>query len=152
MRMSSTEEYGLRCLLQVARHQASGPVPIQLIASHEGLSPEHTAKLLRILREAELVSSTRGSGGGYQLARDAKDISVLQVLEAIDGSLLPEDWCGRHAGRLDNCVHSTGCSLVGLWLHIARVMGGALSTISLDDLATGRLNATTRRALEANAS
>ncbi len=69
MNLSSQEEYGLRCLLQVAAHGAPEPLSIAQIAVAEGISPEYTAKLMRLLRKGGLVDSTRGAGGGYRLAR-----------------------------------------------------------------------------------
>lgn len=139
MRLSSAEEYGLRCLVHVARNEAAGPVPIQSIAASEGLSPEYVAKLLRLLRKAELLTSTRGAAGGYQLARPAGEITMLQVLEALDGELLPDDWCGKHAGKLNACVHHGGCNVVGLWRYLSGLLGAALTQITLDDLMSGRL-------------
>ncbi len=139
MRLSSAEEYGLRCLVHVARHQTQGPVPIQSIAAGEGLSPEYVAKLLRLLRQAELLTSTRGAAGGYRLSRPAQQITMLQVLEALDGALVPDDWCGKHSGKLDACVHQGGCNVVGLWRYLSGLLGAALTQITLDDLMNGRL-------------
>ena len=61
MQLSAKEEYGLRCLLQVARHEGAEPLRIPEIAAREGLSPEYTAKLMRALRQGGLVVSTRGA-------------------------------------------------------------------------------------------
>ncbi len=141
MRMSSVEEYGLRCLLAVARHTdtESGPLPIQTIASNEGLSPEYVAKLMRILREAELVTSTRGAAGGYLLARASHEITILQAIEALDGALIPDDWCDKHTGKLDSCVHTENCTIAGLWRYLSSLLGAAMGQITLADLTSGRI-------------
>ena len=67
MHLSAQEEYGLRCLVQLARHVGEEPMRIQEIARAEGLSSEYVAKLMRILRNGNLVDSTRGASGGYRL-------------------------------------------------------------------------------------
>ena len=86
MHLLAQEEYGLRCLLQVARHHGSQPLTISEIAEAEGLSPEYTAKLMRALRKGGLVVSTRGAGGGYHLARPAAAITPWQVIQVLGGS------------------------------------------------------------------
>jgi len=138
--MSSLEEYGLRCLVRVARLDGPEPVSLTTIAEQEGISTEYAAKILRVLREAGLVSSTRGAAGGYQLARPAQEIGVLEVLAALDGPLLPEDWCGRHTGKLDACVHGSNCAIDALWRHVGHTVTLALSPITLADMCTGRLH------------
>ena len=71
MRIFATEDYGLRCLLQVAFHAAPRPINSLEIARREGLGPEHVRLLMQKLRLGGLVTSTRGVAGGYRLARPA---------------------------------------------------------------------------------
>lgn len=134
MKMSSAEEYGLRCLLQVAQRRGTDPVGISEIAGAEGLSPEYTAKLLRILRRGGLVVSTRGARGGYRLARPAHEITVWSVINVLDGPLIPDAYCQMHTGKLSDCVHSTACSLRALLSHIALNLEHVLRHITLADL------------------
>src|SRR5258708_12836034 len=75
MRLTAQEEYGLRCLLQVARGE-EGSVTTPEIAEREGLSQAHVHKLMGLLRRAGLVESVRGRKAGYQLARPAGQINV----------------------------------------------------------------------------
>ncbi len=75
MKVTSMEEYGLRCMLQLALPQTDEPIPVSLVAKNEGLSPEYTGKLLNLLRQAELVDSVRGRNGGFVLARAPENIS-----------------------------------------------------------------------------
>ena len=98
MKISSQEEYGLRCLMQVARHSTENPVPISEIAMQEGLSVEYVGKLLMKLRKGELVSSVRGKAGGYVLARPAEEISLRLVLEVLSEPIYAPDYCERFAG------------------------------------------------------
>jgi Rrf2 family protein len=135
MQLLAQEEYGLRCLLQVARQRGPDPLTIPEIAEREGLSPEYAAKLMRALRQTELVVSTRGAGGGYRLARPATEITAWQVIQALGGSLFPAEFCDSHPGQRQDCVHSTGCSLRGLWGSVESAIRGVLENVTVAELA-----------------
>ena len=134
MQLLASEEYGLRCLLQVARAEAERPVPIPAVARAEGLSPDYVAKLLRRLRLAGLVRSTRGVEGGYRLARPAADISVREALEALGGEFFGEAFCACHAGQKRRCARSRDCSLRALWRELQAAVHQSLERIRLADL------------------
>jgi Rrf2 family protein len=135
MQLLAQEEYGLRCLLQVARHRGSSPLTIPEIAEREGLSPEYAAKLMRALRQTELVVSTRGAGGGYRMSRPANEITAWQVIQALGGSLFPAEFCESHPGQRHDCVHSTGCSLRGLWGSVESAIRAVLDNVTVAELA-----------------
>ena len=134
MHLTAQEEYGFRCLLQVAQHPAGEPLTIPTIAAREGLSPEYSAKLMRALRRAGLVTSTRGASGGYQLAKSPGEINAWQVIKALGGSFFPVEFCDAHPGQLRSCVHSTGCSIRGLWSVVESSVRGVLENVTLADL------------------
>ncbi len=134
MHLTAQEEYGFRCLLQVAQHEGSELLTIPAIAAREGLSPEYTAKLMRALRRAGLVTSTRGAAGGYRLARPATEISAWQVIDSLGGSLFPEEFCDAHPGQLRSCVHNTGCSIRGLWSVVEGSVRSVLERVTLADM------------------
>jgi Rrf2 family protein len=134
MQLLAQEEYGLRCLLQVAQHRGEDPLSIQAVAEREGLSPEYSAKLMRALRQAGLVQSTRGAAGGYRLARPAEQITVWEVIQALGGSLYSEAFCDSHPGQRRDCVHSTHCSIRGLWLSVESAVRGVLEKVTLAEL------------------
>jgi len=135
MQLLAQEEYGLRCLLQVALHRGSEPLSIQAVAEREGLSPEYSAKLMRALRQAGLVLSTRGAAGGYRLSRPPEQITVWEVIQALGGSLYTDAFCESHPGQLRDCVHTTSCSIRGLWLSVESAIRGVLDRVTLADLA-----------------
>jgi Rrf2 family protein len=137
MHLSSQEEYGLRCLLRLATHDAESPVRIQDIAEAEGLSQEYVAKLMRILRNGELVTSTRGASGGYHLARAAADITVWEAIVVLGGSFFTDSFCQSHPGSLRDCVHSTDCSIRALWRNVGGLLRAALSSVTLENLKNG---------------
>jgi Rrf2 family protein len=135
MQLLASEEYGLRCLLQVAGAPDGAPVSISQISAAEGISPEYTAKLMRELRLGELVHSTRGAEGGYRLARPAREISVWAALQVLGGSLYSEAFCDCHPGQRDCCVRRADCSIRALWRTLEGVLRDTLERISLSDLA-----------------
>ncbi len=134
MHLSSQEEYGLRCLIQVARAPGPAPLTIHQIAEAEGLSPEYSAKLMRLLRQRRFVTSTRGAAGGYRLSRPAGEIQVWEVLEALGGPVFSEEFCDSHPGQLDACVHTGDCSIRPLWRAIEGTLERLLRSVSLADL------------------
>src|ERR1700761_1249965 len=104
MKFSSQEEYGLRCLLQIARLGIEESMTIPEISAAEGMSQTHVAKVLMILRKAEFITSTRGQSGGYTLARPAEKINVGEVLALLGGRLYDEGFCGKHGGLNESCT------------------------------------------------
>jgi Rrf2 family protein len=135
MHLLAQEEYGLRCLVQLARHRGPNPLTILEIAAAEGLSPEYTAKLMRALRQGGLAMSTRGAGGGYRLARPAEEVTAWEVLEQLGGSFFPEGFCDSHPGSLRDCVHSTACSIRSLWRSLEGAVRDVLERVTVAELA-----------------
>ncbi len=131
------EEYGLRCLLQVARHRGPDPLTIPEIAQGEGLSPEYTAKLMRALRQGDLVQSIRGPGGGYRLARSPEGITAWDVIAVLGGSFFPQSFCDEHPGLLRDCIHHPDCSVRALWRSVEEAVREALDRVTLADLQRG---------------
>jgi Rrf2 family protein len=134
MHLLAQEEYGLRCLLQVARHRGPTPLTIPEIAGSEGLSPEYTAKLMRALRQGGLVTSTRGPGGGYRLARSPEDLTAWEVVGVLGGSFFPQNFCEEHPGVRRDCVHTPDCSVRALWRSVESAVQEVLVRITLADL------------------
>ena len=146
MQLLAQEEYGLRCLLELARHEAQ-PRTIQQIADAEGLSPDYAAKLLRELRRGGLVESTRGAAGGYRLARGARAITAWDAVEALGGSLFPSDFCECHAGRAPRCVRSSDCALRAIWRAADGAVRSVLAGVTLADLVMSEAAMTRRLSL-----
>jgi len=133
MRLTAQEEYGLRCLLQVAR-QSEVAVTTLEIAEREGLTQAHVHKLMRLLRRGGLVKSVRGRKGGYQLARPAEQINVGTVLASLGDSLYSTGFCGQHRGVERICVRNDDCSIRSLWIAVDRAVQRALQSTRLSDL------------------
>src|SRR6516162_9973313 len=99
MKISSQEEYGLRCLLRLAGADEGHSLTIPEIAAAERLSHPYVAKLLSVLRQAGLIDSVRGRAGGYRLAASPSDISLGSVLRVLGEPLFEEPaYCQQPAG------------------------------------------------------
>ena len=139
MKFTAQEEYGLRCLLQIARHEVGGSITIPEIAWVEGISTHYVAKLMRILRRGGFLKSVRGQAGGYTLARPPEQIIVGEVLAVLGGRLFEQNFCELHAGLMSLCTHSVDCSIRSLWATVQRVVDQLLGKTTLKDLLCGEL-------------
>jgi Rrf2 family transcriptional regulator, iron-sulfur cluster assembly transcription factor len=136
MKITAHEEYGLRCLLRLAR-AADGSLTLPEIAEAEALSVSHVAKVMAVLRQAGLVESVRGRAGGYRLARPAEQIRLGALLLTLGEPLFDEaDYCHKHAGIAPGgvCVNQASCTLKSLWLTLEQWMRGTLDRITIADL------------------
>jgi Rrf2 family protein len=134
MRVTALQEYGLRCILQIASHKEERPLPVRQIAKRERLTPVYVEKILVNLRRAGLVRSVRGVNGGYAMALAPKNVSVAAVLSALGQVDLGRDLCRRFTGNSGNCVHSKTCSIRPVWGVLTRYIYGFLEKINLEQL------------------
>ena len=139
MKFSAQEEFGLRCLISIAREGDDGFLTILQISEREGLSGSHVAKLLSILRKHGFVKSVRGQQGGYRMARPPQEILVRDLLEALGGRLYDSGFCLRHAGLGESCVPETDCTLRPLWGTVQNAVDRVIAMITLQDLLDGTL-------------
>jgi Rrf2 family protein len=133
MRLTAQEEYGLRCLLQIAR-QPGGYLTIPEISARESLTEAYVGKLLRVLRKSSLVESIRGKKGGYRLARPPEQIDMATALDALGGRLFSRHLCSRFSGNGKVCRHDGDCSIRPFWSALDGVVHRALSRTTLQHL------------------
>jgi Rrf2 family protein len=143
MHLLAIEEYGLRCLLQVAFHPGPGLLTAPEIARREGLGPEYVARIMRALRVGGLVVSTRGAAGGYRLPRPPDQISVWEAIRALGGEFFSEEFCDCRPGRRRDCIHVHDCAVRALWTKLERSLRHALERTSLEDLRRDERSMTT---------
>jgi Rrf2 family protein len=128
MKITAQEEYGLRCILQLAAEPVGETMTVGEIARREGLSTAYVEKLLRILARSGLVRSQRGTKGGYELARSCDEISLGDVARALGGMQTSQEICERHTGNMETCVHRGTCGIKPVWQgitdYILEVMDG----------------------------
>lgn len=134
MKLSSQEEYGLRCLVQLGRHADGRVLTIPEISRLEGISVPHVAKIMRALRKAGFVTSTRGQSGGYTLARPAAEIAVGEALAALGGRLYDGTFCQRHGGSQKMCTHLSDCSIRPVWKQVQDLVDEVLNRLTLQHL------------------
>lgn len=134
MKITALEEYGLRCMMQLALGTSDRPMTVAQVAEREGLSTEYAGKLLNLLSQAELVSSVRGRNGGFVLTKTADEISLADIITALSNDLFDSEYCERHTGAEDTCVHQTSCALRPVWSTISAMIRQVLENFSLMDL------------------
>ena len=134
MKISAHEEYGLRCLVQLARAEAEGELlTLAQIAEREGLSVANAGKLLWILNKAGLVQSQRGANGGYTLARPAAEIRLNEVIRILYKDTV-DQFCKTHTGVLDSCIHTSDCGIRPVIVGLHEIVQNVLSEITLAQL------------------
>ena len=133
MKLTSHEEYGLRCMIRLGQQGPGGRLTIPAISNAEGVSEAYTGKLLRMLRLGGLVTAARGTGG-YSLARPASQIIIGDVMTVLGGRLFGADFCEVHSGQMEDCVRSVDCSLRVLWRTVQAAVDDVLGRTTLQDL------------------
>lgn len=138
MKVSALEEYGLRCMILLAKSDEDTTLSLAEISSREGLSIPYAGKLLMILRQGGLVKAERGRQGGYALSRPPEQIRLSEVFNALGEPLFGSAHCERHAGGKEKCVHGQDCTVQHIWSSFDRFIRDILETVTLADLAGGR--------------
>jgi Rrf2 family protein len=133
MKISAQEEYGLRCLLQLATLGENESLTLPQIAEREGISVANAGKLMWLLNKANFVKSTRGTKGGYALARPAEEIRLSEVIKVLDNDVLSKH-CDSYTGVLDSCVHKGDCGIRPVIVGLHEIVQEALSKITLAQL------------------
>lgn len=136
MKISTKGRYGLRIMTDIALNENEGCVSIKDIAGREQLSEKYLEQIINLLSKQGLVKSVRGAKGGYHLTRDAREITVEEILIATEGSLAPV------ACAEDNecCENYCDCVTSFIWTKIYDAIIDVVHNITLDDLAKRSLN------------
>ncbi len=134
MKITAMQEYGLRCILQLAAHQGEKPLTVREIAQKERLTSVYVAKILVTLRRSGLVRSVRGVKGGYSLSRPAREISVGGVLATLGQVDLGKDLCTRFTGDAAVCTHMDNCGIRPVWGVLTQYIYGFLNQLNLEQL------------------
>jgi Rrf2 family cysteine metabolism transcriptional repressor len=133
MKISTRTEYGMRVLVQLARHHGQGPLSLACIARDEKLPHAYLERLVSQLRRGGLVTATRGHAGGYELARPPVEISLADAVRVLDGPLLEMPCAGIE--NLEVCDRPMPCSVHGLFLGMYQAMHDTLGATTLADAA-----------------
>lgn len=132
LKLSTKGRYGLRALIDLAQYSSGGPVSTASISARQDISERYLEQLMSMMKKAGLVKSIRGAGGGYVLAKDMCEISVGDVLRALEGSLEPVDCAGLEPEGM--CSASDSCVAKYVWQRINESINRTVDEIRLDQL------------------
>ncbi len=133
MSFSTKGEYGVRLMAQLARRYGSGPASLTEIAEQEDLPRAYLEQLVIGLRDVDLVHSTRGAHGGYELTRPPEQIVMGEVLRALEGPIAPMICATDDPNHL-SCERSGHCTVNFMWVRVRDAIAGALDSMTLADL------------------
>jgi Rrf2 family protein len=133
MKLSTKGRYGLSAILDLAVHEEEEAVALSQIADRQDISINYLEQLIAKLKKAGIVHSIRGAQGGYKLARPPENISVGDILRALEGDLSPVDCCVIN-NEESNCSGSDSCVTKYVWKRISDSINGAVDGIMLSDL------------------
>jgi Rrf2 family protein len=134
MKITATEEYGIRILIRIASADKQQGLSIPQLSEAEGLSEPHVAKICRTLRLNGFINSTPGNKGGYVLNKTADKIVINDVMKALGGTLFDQQFCDAHSGIGKLCTNSVDCSTRSLWKMIQFTVDNLLNKLTLADL------------------
>jgi Rrf2 family transcriptional regulator, cysteine metabolism repressor len=156
MMFSTKAEYGVRVMVELARRAGGEPIPLAEIAAHDGLPLAYLEHLVARLRKAGLVDSRRGSRGGYMLARPSSEITMAEVVEALEGSIAPIECISQAADGSIVCSREIGshppgagsephvCPTKLLWTRVRFSIVNTLRETTLADLLAPAMPAAAR--------
>ncbi len=131
MKLSTRGKYGLYAMYYLARHEGEGPQALQSVST-VGVPKQYLEQLLGNLRRAGLVSAVRGARGGYQIARPAAEVTLLDIIDAVEGPIeLSECASSEHA-----CDRACECPVRWVWQRVTDTINAELAAIRLSDMLT----------------
>ena len=133
MRLTTKGRYAVTAMLDIALHHDQGPVSLADISQRQAISLSYLEQLFAKLRREQLVTSARGPGGRYRLARSGAEIFVAEIIDAVDESVDVTNCQGK-----GNCHQGETCLTHHLWEDLSGQIHDFLSQISLGDLMDGR--------------
>ena len=139
MKITALEEYGMRCMVLLARCGRDETMTLPDFRIKEGLSIPYAAKLLMILKRAGLVKAVRGRNGGYALSRPAEEIVLKDIFEALGEPAFSSAHCEKHTGIFEICVHAGDCKVRDIWKTFGNFIDQILDKNTLADVVDGKL-------------
>ena len=134
MKLSAREQYGLRAMIELGRRYGEGPVPLSDVAAIQGVSLGYLEQIAPLLKEANLVESTRGARGGYELTRAPWEISVGDVIRALEEGYIMPLKCIPGAEGEESCGREGACTARDVWKRMHEGIVEVLDSTTLADL------------------
>ena len=129
MRLTTKGRFAVTAMIDLAQRQTNGPVTLAGISERQKISLSYLEQLFGKLRRHHIVASVRGPGGGYRLARGMNEVSVADIIAAVDEPLDATNCGGR-----ENCQDEQRCMTHDLWTNLNKRMHEYLASVSLQDL------------------
>lgn len=129
MRLTTKGRYAVTAMLDLSLHHGDGPITLADIAERQGISLSYLEQLFSRMRKRELVFSVRGPGGGYSLARPTNEITIAEIITAVDESVDTTRCHGAH-----NCQNNELCLTHDLWEDLSSRIYDYLDQVTLDDM------------------
>lgn len=133
MKLSTRGRYGLRAVIDLAVHENDEAIALSQIAERQGISMNYLEQLIPKLRKVGIVKGIRGAQGGYVLSKPAHEISVGDILRALEGDLNPVE-CVEVMGTDTTCTNSDTCVTKNVWKRISDSINDAVDGIMLSEL------------------
>ena len=130
MKLSTKGRYGTRAMIDIALYKGSGSTLLKDIAARQGISLKYLDHILSSLRKAGLIKNVRGKGGGYSLTRPASQISLCDIIEAVEGSLAPVECVDNP----EYCKKTSTCSAHDVWIKVRESIEEVLRNTTLQNL------------------
>ena len=130
MKISTKGRYGLRTLMDIAVHQAKGPVNLNDIAERQGISAKYLWQIVNLLKTAGFVRGTRGPKGGYVLLRDPSEITLLDVIQILEGPVSLVECVDSP----DFCARTENCVAHAVWSEVSQSIRDSLRNITLAEI------------------
>ena len=130
MNLSTRTEYGLRAVMELACNYQKKPLPLKTIAQRQGISVKYLERIIAALKNAGIVNSTRGSLGGYELAKRPDQIKILDCFKCLEGQFVLADCIADYR----SCSRFADCMVKGLWKQVNTAIENILESITLQDL------------------
>ena len=132
MRFTRKVELGLACILNIASKFPRGPINIATISKEEKISKDYVEQILNRLKRAGLIESIRGLKGGYILKRRPKDITIKDIITALEKRAFEIVCFSRNHKNI--CIHPRGCSIKPIWIELDKRINETLDGINLEDI------------------
>lgn len=130
MKLSTKGRYGLKAMFYLSVHSENGPVPLKNIAKNQNISEQYLEQLFSTLRKKGLVKSVRGSQGGYLLSKEPREITIGDILIALEGPVSLSECIVDE----DFCANSSSCITKVVWEKVKKGIDEVIHSINLQDM------------------
>ena len=134
LKLTTKGRYGLRAVIDLAIYAKTEPVSLSDVAERQNISISYLEQLVAKLKKAGIVQSTRGAQGGYSLAKEPEEISVGEILRALEGSLSPVDCSAVDGEGETECSASNFCVTKYVWKRINDSINDTVNNMFLSEL------------------